>query len=140
MRPIAFGPDQPFGEKHDTPRKSRHCRRAARGGCETAQPPGINEPLSVDVTQDRLEPAIEASLKGRDWKIIEHTAGRYVATIDGRDGRPVIIAVTYGVRSYAINYVDDGANAYGSRNRRVRNAYERWIENLHSDIERRLAR
>ena len=82
-------------------------------GCETPKAPGIAEPLAVDVNQPKLEEAIEASLKARDWKIIEHTGGRYF---------------------------DDGANAYGSRNSKVQSAYQRWIDILHTDIETRLRR
>ena len=109
-------------------------------GCETPKAPGIAEPLAVDVNQPKLEDAIEASLKGRDWKIIEHTPGKYTAKIDARDDRPVVIAITYDARTYGINYVDDGANAYGSRNGKVRGAYKRWIDILHRDIEARLRR
>jgi hypothetical protein len=109
-------------------------------GCETPRAPGIAEPLAVGVNQPKLEDAIEASLKGRDWKIIEHTPGRYVAKIDARDDRPVVIAITYDARTYGINYVDDGANSYGSRNRKVQGAYKRWIDILHRDIETRLRR
>ena len=36
--------------------------------------------------------------------------------------------------------VDDGANAYGSRNSKVQSAYKRWIDILHKDIETRLRR
>lgn len=109
-------------------------------GCETPKAPGIAEPLAVGVNQPKLEDAIEASLKGRDWKITEHTPGRYIARIDARDDRPVVIAVTYDARTYGINYVDDGANSYGSRNGKVRGAYKRWIDILHRDIEARLRR
>jgi hypothetical protein len=107
-------------------------------GCETPQPPRITEPLAVGTNQPALETAIEASLKARDWKTIEHTPGRYVAKIDARDHRPVVIAVTYDARTYAIDYVDDGANAYGSRNDYVQGTYKRWIVILHKDIEARL--
>jgi hypothetical protein len=109
-------------------------------GCETPKAPGIAEPLAVSVNQPKLEDAIEASLKSRDWKIIEHTPGRYVAKIDARDDRPVVIAITYDARTYGINYVDDGANSYGSRNSKVQSAYKRWIDILHKDIENRLRR
>jgi hypothetical protein len=112
----------------------------ALAACETAQPPRISEPLSVDVTQDRLEPAIEASFRAHDWKIIEHVAGRYVAKLDARDGRPLVVAVSYGVKAYSIEYVDDGANAYGGRNHRVQGDYQRWTQILHKDIEARLRR
>ena len=109
-------------------------------GCETPKAPGIAEPLAVDVNQPKLEAAIEASLRAREWKIIEHTGGRYVAKIDARDDRPVIISITYDARTYGINYVNDGANAYGSRNSKVQSAYKRWIDILHKDIETRLRR
>ena len=109
-------------------------------GCETSKAPGVAEPLAVDVNQPRLEAAIEASLKARDWKIIEHTGGRYIAKIDARDDRPVIISISYDARAYGINYVNDGANAYGSRNSKVQSAYKRWIDILHKDIETRLRR
>ena len=91
-------------------------------GCETPKAPGIAEPLAVDVNQPKLEEAIEASLKARDWKIIEHTGGRYVAKRNARDDRPVIISITYDARTYDISYFDEGANAYGSRNSMVKSA------------------
>lgn len=99
-------------------------------------PPSVSEPIAVGVTLRQLETAIEMSLGRRDWKIIEHTPGRYVAKIDARDDKPVVIAVAYDNHTYTINWVDQG-DAYGHRHSKVQKSYARWIEILHKDIEGR---
>ncbi len=100
-------------------------------------PPAVMEPVAYNVSQPQLESAIEASLEHRSWKIIEHTPGRYVAKIDARDRKPVLIAVTYDLRAYTISWVDQGPE-FGERHPNVQKSYARWIEILHRDIEGRL--
>lgn len=103
-------------------------------GCTTSEILNVtNAPVNVNAQQQDLEPIIEEALRVRGWQVAGRRPGEIDAYLTVRQHR-ADITISYDTDSYSIAYRDSHGLDY--RNGMIHRNYNRWVNNLNTDIQR----
>ncbi|MCW8344844.1 hypothetical protein MD535_02235 [Vibrio sp. ZSDZ65] len=107
-------------------------------GCGRVQPVlnFENEPVAYDLTAEQVKSVITKAAENRGWVVSETKAGELNATILVRS-HEAIIDIPYTKKYYSITYVD--SKNLKAADGEIHRNYNRWINNLNTDIRKQLA-
>ncbi|MCL9774244.1 hypothetical protein [Vibrio methylphosphonaticus] len=95
-----------------------------------------NEPVAYDLTATQVKSVITAAAENRGWVVSESKAGVLNATISVRS-HEAEIDIPYTKKYYSITYVD--SKNLKAADGEIHRNYNRWINNLNTDIKTQLA-
>ena len=88
-----------------------------------------------ELSLEQIKKAILLAGNGRGWLMKETTDGQIEAVLNIRSHQ-AIARIDYNVQSYSITYVD--STNLKAKNGQIHKNYNKWINNLNSDIKKYL--
>lgn len=89
-------------------------------------------PANAQVSEEKMKTVIVNALQKREWTVQRLSPQRVQAEITVRNQYYAAIDITYTRNSYAITYRDSRELAY--KDGKIHRNYNRWVNNLDSDI------
>lgn len=89
-------------------------------------------PADVQVSEERIKTVIVNALQKREWTVQRLSPQRVQAEITVRNQYYAAIDIRYTRNSYAITYRD--SRELGYKDGKIHRNYNRWVNNLDSDI------
>ena len=89
-------------------------------------------PANAQVSEEKMKTVIVNALQKREWTVQRLSPQRVQAEITVRNQYYTAIDITYTRNSYAITYRD--SRELGYKDGKIHRNYNRWVNNLDSDI------
>jgi hypothetical protein len=89
-------------------------------------------PANAQVSEEKMKTVIVNALQKREWTVQRLSPQRVQAEITVRNQYYAAIDITYTRNSYAITYRD--SRELGYKDGKIHRNYNRWVNNLDSDI------
>ena len=89
-------------------------------------------PANAQVSEEKMKTVILNALQKREWTVQRLSPQRVQAEITVRNQYYAAIDITYTRNSYAITYRD--SRELGYKDGKIHRNYNRWVNNLDSDI------
>ena len=89
-------------------------------------------PANAQVSEEKMKTVIVNALQKREWTVQRLSPQRVQAEITVRNQYYAAIDITYTRNSYAITYRD--SRQLGYKDGKIHRNYNRWVNNLDSDI------
>ena len=89
-------------------------------------------PASAQISEEKVKQVIVAALQKREWTVLRQSPQLVQAEITVRNQYYAAIDIRYTRNSYAITYRD--SRELGYKDGKIHRNYNRWVNNLDSDI------
>lgn len=113
----------------------------AAAACNTTSKPTmniVNASAGMGHDASAVGSAIETSLVGLGFKVIDKTPNLITARIELRGKHSATVRIPYTDKSYSIEYVDSSGLNYDAKSGSIHHNYNRWVGNLRLAIDRQL--
>lgn len=108
-------------------------------GCRTAAVYNVqNDPIEVNVSQDKVYQAIKMAGNSKGWIITKVKPGLAMGKLNARK-HEAVVEIPYTAKSFSINYKNSLNLNYNAETNQIHNNYNGWVQNLRNAINFQLS-